>query len=111
MLYSASPDVLFQQVDADGVLLSLRDEVYYGVNETAAAVWRLLEQAPRALPEIVGALAERYPDAPVDELAADVAELLDGLAANGLIVRADAAAPIAPDAPSALPAARTLATR
>lgn len=92
MRYQPRADVLFQQVDDQAVLLSLGDEVYFGLNETAARIWRRLEESPATVEELVALLAAAYPDAPSTELRADVAELLDALVAGGLASRHGAAA-------------------
>lgn len=92
MLFRAKPEVLFQQVGDEGVLLSLEEEVYFGVNEPAARAWQLLQEGPCSELSLIAHLAASYPDAPRSVLAADVAELLHELAANGLV---QAAAPAA----------------
>ena len=44
MRISVSPDVLTAHVSGEAVLLNLVDRSYYGLNETAAAVWAGLER-------------------------------------------------------------------
>lgn len=94
MLFRAKPQVLFQQVDDEGVLLSLEEEVYFGVNESAARVWQLLQDGPCSEPSLIAHLASTYPDAPRNVLATDVAELLGELEANGLLLRVAAPAEV-----------------
>lgn len=90
MLFRAKLEVVFQQVDDEGVLLSLEEEVYFGVNEPAARVWQLLQEGPCSELALVAHLAAAYPDAPRNVLVEDVAELLADLEANGLLTRATA---------------------
>ena len=87
MMFRAKPDILFQQVDDEGVLLSLEDEVYFGMNEPAAHIWQLLQAGPCAETALVARLAGAYPDVARATIAADVAELLHALVENGLVVR------------------------
>lgn len=54
-----------QQVSCDvadeAVLLSMHDGEYYGLNEVAATIWRLVQQ-PRTVLEIRDALLDEYSD-------------------------------------------------
>lgn len=45
----------------EAVVLSMRDGQYYGLNEVAASIWRLV-QAPRTLLEVRDALLEQFSD-------------------------------------------------
>lgn len=94
MLFRAKPEVLFQQVDDEGVLLSLEEEVYFGVNESAARVWQQLQEGPCSEDALVAHMAAVYPDAPRAVIAADVAELLAELDRNGLLLHVAASAGI-----------------
>ncbi len=58
----------------------------YTLNETGALIWQSLDGS-RSLAEISRMLEEQY-DAPADVIAADVLEIVDGLAEAGLIVAA-----------------------
>ncbi|HRQ79030.1 MAG TPA: PqqD family peptide modification chaperone, partial [Gemmatimonadaceae bacterium] len=71
---------------ADGaVLLHTGQEIYFGLNEVGAAIWELLPPVSSSLDEICEKLAERYPDAPRDELRNDVETLLADLLREGLV--------------------------
>ena len=59
----------------------------YTFNEAGARVWALLER-PISAQAIASALADEY-DAPAAQIAADVAELLDGLQSRGLVRRVE----------------------
>lgn len=96
MLLRARADVLFQQVGDEGVLLSLHDEVYYGLNEPATHAWRLLQAEACGIAAVAAHLAGRYPEVSRVELEADVAELLADLQAQGLLERVAAPAVSAP---------------
>ena len=85
MLLRARPDVLFQQVGDEGVLLAMQDEVYFGLNEPAAHVWRLLQHEAASESTIALRLSELYPDVARATIEADVAELLGDLRAQGLV--------------------------
>lgn len=79
--------VIFQRVPGGAVLLATADEVYYGLNEVGAEVWGLLVPGTGSLDALCGAIGATYPEVPAAELRADIAELLDSLAAAGLVTR------------------------
>lgn len=62
----ASPQQVSCDVASEAVLLSMRDGEYYGLNEVAASIWRLIQQ-PRTVLEIRDALLEEYDDIDADE--------------------------------------------
>lgn len=64
-------------------------DAIYTLNEAGSRVWMLLE-ASKSVQEIIAVLCDEY-DAPRDEVATDLVDLLEALRANGLIRFADAA--------------------
>jgi hypothetical protein len=78
------PDVVFSEVGDGAVLLSTRDEVYYGLNSVGSRIWDLLP-AHDSLEQLVDALAADYPDVDREVIRADVVELLDTLMEHGLV--------------------------
>ena len=68
-----------QQVSCDvaneAVLLSMHDGEYYGLNEVAATIWKLVQQ-PRTVLEIRDALLEEYADIDAGECQSAVREFL-----------------------------------
>lgn len=92
----ANPQVIFRRVGDGAVLLSLEDEVYYGLNAVGARVWEFLAESSRGVDELVDALQLEYREVDRDVIWADVNELLRDLTENGLV------APVqAPDLSSA----------
>jgi hypothetical protein len=92
MLPLPHPKVVVQPVSEGGVLLNTEGEVYFGLNPVALHIWQLLPPSCRTLDELCGALGNRYPDVPADQLRQDVVELLDELAAQGLVLPVEAKA-------------------
>ena len=78
-----SPDVLFQEVSGEMVLLDLGSEHYFGLDEIGARIWSLLESGAGEA-AVVDTLLEEY-DVERETLQADVAELLDQLTEAGLV--------------------------
>ena len=76
-------DVVFRDLDGEGVLLNLTTGMYYGLNPTGTVVWNLLRQGC-STSEIVSAIVARF-DVDADVAAADVALLVGDLAAKGLV--------------------------
>jgi len=76
-------DVVFRELGGETVLLNLRTGVYYGLNETGAAMWsRLVECRDPA--RVLGALARDYAVAP-DRLERDLKDLIAALTDKGLL--------------------------
>jgi hypothetical protein len=77
-------DVIYKELPEGGILFHCADEVYFGLNPVGARVWELLPAAD-SVDALGAALAAEYPDADPRAVRADVAELLDALAAHGLV--------------------------
>ena len=56
---SIQPEVLSQTIDREAVLLDLKNELYYGLNEVGARIWQLL-QKDNSLEQIKEVLLEEY---------------------------------------------------
>ena len=82
-----SGEVLHQELEGETVLLDLKSERYFGLDETGTRVWRLLIELGR--PEAV--IQQMMHEFEVDEdtLRTDVAELLCLLIDGGLLEPAD----------------------
>ena len=77
------PDVLFQVLEDESVLLSLKTEEYYTLDETGTRMWQLL--AEHGDPELV--IAQVLEEFEVDEATArrDLAHLIGELREEGLL--------------------------
>jgi hypothetical protein len=80
---SISPEVLFQEVSGEMVLLDLASENYFGLDEIGARIWGLLESGS-SVGETLDALMEEY-EVEREMLESDVRELLEKLVEAGLI--------------------------
>ncbi|MSP13538.1 MAG: PqqD family protein [Chloroflexi bacterium] len=78
-----APDVLFQKLDQESVLLDLKREIYYGLDDVGTSMWQLLVD----LGEIPAVLQQLRIEYEVDEetLRADLAGLISQLAEEGLL--------------------------
>lgn len=77
------PDVLFRELDGEMVLLNLKDERYYGLDEVGSRTWKLLSEhgdVQRTLERLL----EEY-DVDEDRLRSDIAELIDKLVKAQLV--------------------------
>ncbi len=83
-----SGEVLHQELEGETVLLDLKSERYFGLDESGTRIWSLLIELGQ--PEAV--IARMMDEFDVDEgtLRADVAELLNRLLEGGLIEPAEA---------------------
>jgi len=78
-----SPDVLFQEVGEETVLLDLAGGSYFSLNEVGARIWQLIGEGA-TLQSIFDALVEEF-DAEPERIRADLLALVDELAKSGLI--------------------------
>ncbi|MGA2383793.1 MAG: PqqD family peptide modification chaperone [Gemmatimonadales bacterium] len=79
----AAGDLLASAFGAELVILSLKDGVYYGLEDVGARIWGLL-QRPITVSAIRDALVAEY-DVEPERCGRDLAALLQDLAARGLI--------------------------
>ena len=89
-----SPQALVQEIGGESVLLDLRSEQYFGLNEVGTRIWSLLGQHGDA-DRVFEALIGEYDAAP-EQIAKDLQDLVERLLQAGLIVTDDASAPAAP---------------
>jgi hypothetical protein len=80
---SAAPDVLFQQVDGESVLLNLASESYFGLDPVGTRVWLLLGE-DSSLQRAFDALRAEYEVEP-DRLEGDLLALAQSLVDAGLL--------------------------
>ena len=82
-IVTLSSDVLYQEVAGEGVLLDLKSERYFGLDEVGARIWELLQQGGTS-EQVFDVLLAEYEVDP-QRLAGDLDDLLEKLAAAGLI--------------------------
>lgn len=78
-----SPDVLFQEVSGEMVLLDLSSESYFGLDEIGARIWQLLHDGA-SVGEVLDTLLREY-EVERGTLEVDLDDLLGKLADAGLI--------------------------
>jgi hypothetical protein len=81
----ASRDIAYRSLRDGGVLFSIHDEVYYGLNTVGACLWEALPPVTATVEAMCTHLKVRYPDADPGALRRDVEELLDDLVRYGLV--------------------------
>ena len=58
--FTSSPDVVYTKLgDEEAVLLDVRTQLYYTINETGVTIWELLAE-PHTVDELAEMLAESY---------------------------------------------------
>ncbi len=87
MSYLLSPDAACAVVEDGAVVLHMRTKRYFSLNETGAAIWRMLEDDV-ALADLPIRLAERY-DIDAEAAALAVMKLLGELASEELVTFSD----------------------
>jgi hypothetical protein len=79
----ASPDVLFQEVSGEAVLLDIKSEYYFGLNSIGTRIWQLLA-ANGHRDAVLMALQDEF-EVDLGQLERDVDALIEDLLAAGLI--------------------------
>jgi hypothetical protein len=82
--FTISPEVLFQDVSGEMVLLDLASETYFGLDEIGARIWQLLKEGSTVGEAIQTLLGEYEVDRAT--LESDVGELLFELSEAGLLL-------------------------
>jgi hypothetical protein len=82
--WTRAPGAAGAEVDGEVVVLSPADLRYHSLNDSAAAIWALLE-APTSVDRIVEQLVREF-DVTADECRVDVEACLHELADLGLVV-------------------------
>ena len=57
--FEAIKDHLYSEIKGEGVILSLKNGKYYGVNSVGSSIWQAI-QNPATLPEIETAITSEY---------------------------------------------------
>ena len=84
MKLSVNPNVVFEQLDGQTVLLQLDGGVYYKLNATGSRVWALIQEHGD-LEKVHDALASEYRVDP-GTVREEVARLIEDLEGQGLVV-------------------------
>lgn len=87
-LVTAVQDQVSTTLEDEAVILNLRDGVYYGLNPLGARIWDLLQET-RTVGEMQHVILEEY-EVEAERCERDLLQLLNELAAKGLIVVKDA---------------------
>lgn len=83
MRATPSQQVLFRELDGESVLLDLRSQKYFGLDEVGTRIWQLLGEL-QDVEAVQAALLDEFEVAP-ERLHRDLRSLLDQLAADRLI--------------------------
>lgn len=78
-----SPDVLFQELQGDAVLLDMKSGVYFGLDRVGTRIWQLMAE-PKELAAVVTAMLDEF-DVTETRCSEDVLALARKLAEQGLL--------------------------
>ena len=78
-----SPDILFQDISGETIVLNLAKEQYFGLDDVSTRMWELLNECE----DIDGVVAQLLTEFDVDQevLRTDLAGLIDKLVEAGLV--------------------------
>jgi len=82
-----SPDALFQEVAGEVVIMDLKSESYFGLDEVGGRIWQLMQQHGD-LQIVFEVMLDEF-DVEPDQLEVDMKSLLGELTNSGLIVTDD----------------------
>jgi hypothetical protein len=82
-LVTVSPEVLYQELDGEAILLNLQNEHYYSLKESGVRMWQLLAKHGDVA-TVTEQLLEEY-DVDYATLNSDLAHLIAWLAERGLV--------------------------
>lgn len=86
MIYKPDPQVVFTELDdSEAVLLHLRSQRYYSLNESGSRIWRLMAEG-KTTQEIAAKLLAEYDVSP-EAVADEISLLLEELVEEGLARR------------------------
>lgn len=83
-LFVANPDQLSCNLSNEVVILNIRNNTYYGLNEVGAVIWKALKERPRTQQELCARVVQEF-DVPLEKCASDVAALISELVKSGLV--------------------------
>jgi hypothetical protein len=82
-------DVLVQELAGESVLLNLKSECYFGLDNVGTSMWKSLTAAPN-IAAAHAALVSEFDDVDAEQLRRDLNQLVEQLVEHGLVeVRAD----------------------
>lgn len=83
MRVSLPEDVLVRELDGESVILNLKSERYFGLDEVGTSMWQALSRS-KLIQDAYEALLSEYDVAP-EQLRNDLYQLIEQLVENGLI--------------------------
>jgi hypothetical protein len=83
-LFAPSPDVHYELLEGEAVLLDMRSGRYFGLDVVGTRIWQLVHEGSD-FPAVVAALEADF-DAPYDVLERDTATFLRQLQERGLVL-------------------------
>ncbi|AQA16880.1 coenzyme PQQ biosynthesis protein PqqD [Halioglobus japonicus] len=82
-----SPDAIHQEVSGETVILDLKSENYFGLDEVGTRIWQLTEETG-SLQDVYDRMLAEY-DVTAEQLEEDMGELFSKLAKMGLVELSD----------------------
>lgn len=79
-----SPDVVHQEVSGEMVLLDLKREIYFGLNEVGARIWEMINDG-KSLDDVLDAIVSEF-DVERSQADEDLHSLISSLAERELIM-------------------------
>ncbi len=81
---SAHPEVTFQELEGESVLLHLTEARYYGLNDVGTRIWQLVKEHG-SLDAVFEQICQEYAVEP-QQLKVDLENLVDELVDQGLVI-------------------------
>lgn len=85
--YARNSNIVLRKMDNAGFLADQNNDAVYHLNETATAIWNLVEQ-PTSISETIATMQAAFPDIPGSQIEQDVRGTFNTLIGRNLVVQA-----------------------
>jgi hypothetical protein len=79
-----SPDILFQEVQGDAVLLDMKSGVYFGLDRVGTRMWQIMAEHS-VIRDVIAAILTEF-DVPEERCREDVLVLVGRLRDQGIVI-------------------------
>ena len=79
-----NPDQVFSEIDGQVVMLNVKKEAYFALNDVGSSIWKEIEH-PRALEDIISCLTDEY-EVSFERCRDEILPFLNELLETGIVI-------------------------
>ena len=83
-LITRNPDQVFSEIDGQVVMLNVKKEAYFTLNDVGSSIWKEIEH-PRALEDIISYLTDEY-EVSYEKCRDEIIPFLNELLQSGIVI-------------------------